>query len=387
MDFKNTINKLFIIKFNLNFDFLFKKKILIYSYKDNKLNFDFIKKKFKKKIFHLHINEYNMIIFLLAFIKTIFSKDKIFIHNYLKILIYLSKIEVLISDLDNYTYLWRLKNKISNIKVLLIQNAIRGGKWDVFNNLKKDKNFAVDDFIVFSDSIKKKYQNYIKAKYHVFGSYRLSNFLDNLKTKKIKKVPKFDVIFISQYKRFPESKKFLQKKMLDRDFKVIKFLEKYCLENNLIFKINLRPKNISKENFEKKYYEDMGIAKDKILWPENSFDSYNNIFKARLVTAFNSTMGYESLSLYKKTIFLPIIINHSTPNLFQEFGWPKKIKREGFFWSTKFSKSRLKKMIANIFKLDNKRWIFKLNKFKKDIFFLDKFFSKKTNNIIISYFK
>ena len=84
---------------------------------------------------------------------------------------------------------------------------------------------------------------------------------------------------------------------------------------------------------------------------------------------------------------IPIKINHSAPNLFQEFGWPKKIKREGFFWSTKFSKSRLKKMIANIFKLDNKRWIFKLNKFKKDICFQDKFFSKKTNNIIISYFK
>ena len=174
--------------------------------------------------------------------------------------------------------------------------------------------------------------------------------------------------------------------MLDRDFKVIKFLEKYCLENNLIFKINLRPKNISKENFEKNIMRIWVLLKIK-YYGQKILSIVIIIFSKLDLSQLLTLQWGMRVCLYTKTIFLPIIINHSTPNLFQEFGWPKKIKREGFFWSTKFSKSRLKKMIANIFKLDNKRWIFKLNKFKKDICFQDKFFSKKTNNIIISYFK
>ena len=98
-------------------------------------------------------------------------------------------------------------------------------------------------------------------------------------------------------------------------------------------------------------------------------------------------MGYESLSLYKKTIFLPTCINGISPIESDKFAWPKIMKKEGFFWSTNFSETSLKKMIANVFKHDNKKWKIKLKNLKKNICFQDKFFSKKTNEIIISYLK
>ena len=329
----------------------------------------------------MYVDEFNLIIFFLAVFRTIFFKDNKFIHNYFKILISLSKIKVFISDLDNYEYLWKLKKKISHIKILLIQNGIRGYKTDIFKNIKKNNDYKIDDFIVFNESIKKKYEYYIKGTYHVLGSYRLGNFLDNLKKKKIKTISKFDVLFICQYRRVFEKKNF------DRDFKIIKILDNYCLDNNLIFKINLRPKNTLTKNFDKEYYEKMGIFKNKLLRPESSFDSYHNILKTKLVMTFNSTMGYESLSLYKKTIFLPHNINGNSSKLVDAFGWPKIMKKEGFFWSTNFSETRLKKMIANVFKHDKKKWNIKLKNLKKNICFQDKFFSKKTNEIIISYLK
>ena len=45
MKLKNIITNLSKKKFNLNFNFMYKKKILIYSHKYNEVNLEFIKKK------------------------------------------------------------------------------------------------------------------------------------------------------------------------------------------------------------------------------------------------------------------------------------------------------------------------------------------------------
>ena len=181
----NLFKKILDINLNLNFNFLSnKKRILIYTYKTNSVNFDFIKKNFRHKFIFSFVNDYNLFIFLLALIKSIFSKEKFFIHNYLEFLIRFGNIKVIISDLDNYYYLLSLKKKIRSIKILLIQNATRGHKTDIFKNFLKYNEYKVDDFIVFNDCIKIKYQKYVKAKYHVLGSLRLNDFLDKFKFKK-----------------------------------------------------------------------------------------------------------------------------------------------------------------------------------------------------------
>ena len=113
----NLFKKILDINLNLNFNFLSnKKRILIYTYKTNSVNFDFIKKNFRHKFIFSFVNDYNLFIFLLALIKSIFSKEKFFIHNYLEFLIRFGNIKVIISDLDNYYYLLSLKRKLDLLR-------------------------------------------------------------------------------------------------------------------------------------------------------------------------------------------------------------------------------------------------------------------------------
>ena len=70
-------------------------------------------------------------------IKSIFSKEKFFIHNYLEFLIRFGNIKVIISDLDNYYYLLSLKKKIRSIKILLIQKMQLGDTKLIFLRIFK----------------------------------------------------------------------------------------------------------------------------------------------------------------------------------------------------------------------------------------------------------
>jgi surface carbohydrate biosynthesis protein len=370
------INQFFKKKFYFNLDFLTKKKILIYTFRENIESFEFIKKKFKDNLFFVFVNEYNLLVIILAYIKLFFSKNKNFFHNYIKILANFSKAKLLISNLDNYTELWMIKKNISNLKVLLIQNGARGNITDIFKNLKKNKSYEVDDFVLFNKNIKKKYQKFVQSNYHILGSLNLANFLKKLGNKKNKR--KFycsDIIYVSQYK------KDLEKQIFSRDKLIINFLDKFCLKNNLIFKINFREKKHSYLKYEKNYYKYIGISEKKFLTPRNHFESYRNIINSRLITTFNSSMGYESLSIKKKTFFLPISRSHN-PNLYDHFGWPEKVKKDGFYWMKLYSEKILKKKLTQILKCSKKSWVKKISPNYKNIFYQNYQFLDKINNII-----
>ena len=116
-----------------------------------------------------------------------------------------SQSEVFISDLDNNENLYKLK-KNKKINVLLIQNGGRVhiflfGVYDIFETLKKNQDFEVDDFIVFGENIKNKYKEYVKANYHILGSYRLNFFNQNFNINKqdIKNIN--SITYISQFRK------------------------------------------------------------------------------------------------------------------------------------------------------------------------------------------
>jgi surface carbohydrate biosynthesis protein len=368
--------QIFKKKFYFNFDFLIKKKIIIYTFRENIESFEFIKKKFKDNLFFVFVNEYNLLVIIFVYIRVFFTKNKNFFFNYIKIYSKFSKAKLLISNLDNYNKLWLLKKNIRDLKVLLIQNGARGNKTDIFDNLKKNKSYKVDDFIVFNRNIKKEYQKFIPSNYHILGSLNLANFLKKLENKKDKrKFYFYDILYISQYK------KNLEKQIFSRDKLIINFLDKYCLKNNLIFKINFREKKYLDLKYEKNYYKKIGISEKKFLTPRSHYESYLNIINARLITTFNSSMGYESLSIKKKTFFLPISRTHS-PNLYDQFGWPIKFKNHGFYWMKFYSQKILKNKLTQILKCPKKYWLKKISPNYEDVFYQNNQFLDKIYNVI-----
>lgn len=372
----NIIKKILSKKINFKIELFSKKKILIYCSRGTVMHFNHIVKKYKKDVLFLHKDEFNFIILVLTVFKIILSKEKNFFLNYIKTIVELYNIKVLVSDLDNYSFLYTLKNKINSIKVFLIQNGHRGNFNDVFGKLEKNKKYKVDDFIVFNNDIKKKYENYVEANYHILGSYKLSNFLRSFKAKK-KIIPNISILFISQYRDQEDKLNFV-------NTKIARYLNKFSCENNLQFKINFYFKanqlNLKKE---KNYYKKSGISDKKFLINKNSYESYKNLLKSKLVIGCDTTMGYESLALQKKTIFLTIRENSTLRGC--DFGWPGNYKKEGFFWLKKFSEPRIEKMIKKVIKCKNKVWVKKIKKYNKDLAFQDLYYLKKIEKIIKGY--
>ena len=107
--------------------------------------------------------------------------------------------KILITFIDNNIYFYILKNYFKKIKFISIQNGKRSEFPDFFGDAKiknnKSKFLKSDFFFVFSESIGKKFNKYIKSKYCAIGSYK-SNFYKIKSHNKIKK----SVLWISQYR-------------------------------------------------------------------------------------------------------------------------------------------------------------------------------------------
>ena len=111
--------------------------------------FDFISKSFQEKVGFIYCNHFNFFLFIKSIlIKYLLKKNEGISSIYLNLVLKKSQSEVFISDLDNNENLYKLK-KNKKINVLLIQNGGRGGVYDIFETLKKNQDFEVDDFIVF----------------------------------------------------------------------------------------------------------------------------------------------------------------------------------------------------------------------------------------------
>ena len=366
------IKKILSKKINLKIEFFSKKKIIIYCTPRTAIYLKFIEKKFKKDVIFLYKDEYNLMILILTIFRMLLLREKYFFVNYLRTIVELCNIRVFITDLDNYTPFYSLKSKIDSIKVLLIQNGTRAKFLDVFEIIKKNKENIVDDFIVFNNDIKKKYEKYVKANYHILGSYKLESYTKNFKAKK--KINLLNtILYISQYRSNDTSN------VPAASTKIIQCLQKFSLKNNIKLKINFYYKlnNSNLEN-EKNYYKKLGISNEQFITNKNSSTSYQNLLNSKLVVSCDSTMGYESLSMQRKTFFTSIIKG-------SDFAWPGSYKKEGFFWLTEFSQTRIEKKIKELIKCKNKVWIKKIKEYNKDIAFQDFNYSKKIEKIIKGY--
>lgn len=357
-----------------------KKKFLIYdtSYfffqiikNLNKNNFSFLDLRFGEKE--------NNKLFVFVLIKIFFSINNIniFLKEGLKVAYIFSFIKlvdpkIIITFTDNDLNFYKLKKYFKNKLFVAIQNGYRHEFGDIFGNplFQKEKGLSCDYILTYADSVNKKYKKFIKCKTISVGSLKNNSVpIANSNNSK-------DIIFISQVPRqvfFNKSIKHFEVYQVSiSDFmrshnKLLRCVYKYCNEKGYNLKILLRNSDIDKIEMEKKYFRKI-ILGNKFTFISKNKKNINISYKVIDTSLLNisswSTLGYESLSRNKKTVFFREKTKYLRDYL---FGWHFNNIPEGFFFSNKITYNDVRKIMNKVIKCSKKEWIIELNKFKKNI--------------------
>ena len=360
---KNIIN--FILR--LKFKFPSQKKIIIFD----KYLPQYLDKKILKKSFCIHYRkiDYYFNIILLMIFKNIFYKKEKYIETLIKFI----NPKLILTFIDNDTYIWELKKQFPDIKICIIQNGYRSKHNDIFGILDKKKikkKYKVDNMFVFNNSIIKKYSKYFDSKYFVIGSFRSNNkSLMNYKSKSNY------IVFVSEFVRPDQlNKNYDYNTYYSREKKILPILEKFCIDNDLILRIlcrNKLEKNFKKE--EKKFFDKI-FKKTKnnveYFYPKSSNHHYEFIDGAKFTVFFTSTVGYEALSRGNKIAALCVkneVVRYESKNDLY-FGWPANLRAKGRFWTNSSKSSEIIRVLNYVNNIDINNWNREINKMnKKDI--------------------
>ena len=173
------------------------------------------------------------------FIFSLFRKytDKLIINYYINFIKF-TEPTLVITFIDNHHNFYLLKKYFTKKIFISIQNGWRGDIGDFFERdlLKKYKNLKSDYILTFNDAIGEKFKKNVDCKSITIGSFKNNLF-------KINKFTRMNSLaFISSYKKrendffhYTKNSKISFKDYFLSDKFIVKFLSKYCIENNLEF--------------------------------------------------------------------------------------------------------------------------------------------------------
>jgi surface carbohydrate biosynthesis protein len=352
-----------IFKRKLVFNFPSRKKYLFYDFFerfDHLIKIDYEKVKIRNEI-----NFFVLIYSLFFILKNQFKLKKSYINAYISIV----KPKIVFTFTDNDLFFYKLKIDNLNIKFISIQNGTRSISGDMFALKKINNNLLCDEIYVHNKFIGDEYKKMIKTKIIIAGSL-LNNF------NKKKNSHKYDVTFISQFsnKENFKFKDYLGKTILWEDYysaeyKVLKIINKFTTDNNLLLNIcaRFRADNDNEKNFYK------NILKNNFSYsvPNKNNNQYDICDKTSLVVFIDSTLGYESMSRGNKTLGISIrqeMVNDYSYN----FGWPKFLPSTGPSWTSVYNEKLIYKLLNDNFYQNKKKW-YKINKkYLKDLMIIKK---------------
>ena len=320
-----------------------KKKILFFDSPNTNLLRQYLNKK-NCETLHIRGEIINLKIILCMLLKLNFS-FKSYVYNYIKLV----NPKVVITFMDNSIFFYKLKKNFPNIKFISIQVGYRMNVGDFFDDLKKINNskkiLSADYIFSYGKAISDKYSKYIEFKSEIIGSFK--NNLVPIK-KSFKNSGK--VLFISQFRM----------NMISRpDFyvterKVLPIISKFCEINNLKLFILGTSENFPGE--ERSFFKN--ILKKKVFsfikrkkFPNN----YILIDNFDFIICIDSTLGYEALARKKK---VAVFSNRKEKEEGEEkkFGWPKNLRKKGFFFSNIISEKEVFRVLKNVYVCNQRKW-------------------------------
>lgn len=345
------------MKTEFEFKIPHKKKLIIYTPKIYQNSFD---KLFGKDIYYLFpfVQKINLIIYTFARLISIIKRKK-FILVYFQILCFFVKPKVILTTFDNYDFFYSLKNLLkNNIKLFVIQNNWYGGSYAVKHFNKDKKYYKCDEIFIFGKCYENFYRSRItiKDKIQVIGSFR-ANFSDKTVQNHI---DKRSLNYISQF-RPVSNYKGEDTYPLDLQKSIIKFLDNYSLENDLILNIFCKYNNNelmnANNNFikmEENFYKSLNLkTKHNLIISNEINDNFKKLLQKDIIITNDSTLGYELFAFEKKVAFFTI--RNKEPYVVK-FGWPAEYT-SGKFWTNIYSENNMRYILDWLRKIEKTEWL------------------------------
>ncbi|WP_440677345.1 LA_1612 family putative O-antigen biosynthesis protein [Candidatus Pelagibacter sp. HIMB1587] len=347
--------------------------ILIYDKVGSENIIPLINKKYNYEILNSRFETINFFIFFKS-LATFFNYKiqlKHFYKNYLIKFIKVRKPKIIVTFIDNDFFFYSLKKKFPEICFICIQNGLSANKISKNKLLKMKK---IDFFFCFSEIFAIYYKKFIARKTHIIGSLKCNKY----RKKNLKKT-KNKLIYISSYSDFKKYT-FLNtnipvEKVFKPELKLLPIIYNFCLKQKIPLSILLKTNQINKE---KNFY--LRILKNKLkiinfkylkfYQKTKARSSYEIIKDFETVISIDSALGIEAINYDVKSIFFSIRGKFFKNENF-EFGWPKKIKKEGFCWTNNLSEKKINHLLKQNLNLTLKEWKYKAfqNNFKRIMFY------------------
>jgi len=322
-----------------------KKKILIFDRNFDSGSFFKLFNKKECSILDVRYESINIFILLLVFFKSFFKDiKKKYLIEYIKFV----SPKIVVTFIDNNFFFYELKNFYTLPIYIAFQNGRRGKEFYFLLKKKKKKNLCADYIFVLGDLYKRKLLSYIKSKIISIGSLKNNFFVKKQKKLKIK-----SIVFISQLK-FKNIASF--KNDISRvELPLLIFLSNYCLKKKikLFFFPNQNFENYKEISCIKKLIEENAVILKRKKNIIKQLEKYN------LFICQDSTLGYELLARKKRVIFFPSIDRSEK----YKYGYPEKLKNEGFFWYNYYDEKIFFKIICNVVKINEIKWKKKIKNF------------------------
>ena len=264
--------------------------------------------------------------------------------------------KVVITFIDNNSGFYEISKSFPDIKTIFIQNGLR--TISAFYGIVKSYNYHVDYMLVHGSAIGKYYQNYLSGQSISIGSLK-NNAISNLSS-----VVNNDVLFISQWRCEPTKgtafsipaddtlvywDEFFQSEII-----TLKFLDRWCVENNKHLKICGCTKN--EDGLEIDFYSNCLQDSEWVYIPRKSnYSIYKLIDASEIVVSIDSTSGYEAISRSKRTAIFSCRDRGKSKFRFP-FGWPKDLPNNGPFWTNDQDETQFQQIMDYLNTVSDNDW-------------------------------
>lgn len=280
------------------------------------------------------------------------------IQAYADVFIQLVSPKVIITFIDNKPEFYTISKRFSYIKTVFIQNGLRSELGDIFGFLTKSDDFHVDYMLVHGNAIGRHYQKFITGESITIGSIKNNNSAKRTGYKSN------SVLFISEYHDKPEcdapflvehdGRKIYWNQFFEAETHVLKFLGKWCIENNKVLKICGR--SFEGEGKEKNYFRQFLNGCSWEFFPKSDMhNSYELLDSAEIIVVVDSTMGNEAMVRGKKTAIFSCR-GVSLDNEATKFGWPTAFPENGPFWTNEMDEVQFRRVMNYLNILSEQEW-------------------------------
>jgi surface carbohydrate biosynthesis protein len=343
--------------FNVRYSFIKpqKKDILIYDYQ----SWDFAEIIFSREKYDFLYVRYEQINLYVLAISVLKNGLKDLTFNYKKNYIDLVSPKLIFSSIDNDIGFFLLRQKLFKYTFVLVQNGMRDNYCiNIFKNyIKLRKKITFDYIFVFGDNDKIELKKYFKARIFSIGNLKNNSIT-------IKKKRKSNYMLYIQQAKIDRLEVSFQKKLWNREKKILNQLSKMCVDMNLNLIILSKYKYNKKKFFER----EANLKKFDYIFTGslNNIDRFKLIDESRVIVTIFSTLGFEALSRGNKVVFFPL------KNCFPSVNYYNNYLSTGLFWSSSENFLINKNLVHKILNYSDTFWRKASKQYSKKILKFDK---------------